>query len=114
MPGTDIELRLVLSNVPDGTVAAQIAHALVDERLAACVNVFAACRSVYRWQGAIETADEITLLVKTTRARHDECVRRLAELHPYDVPEIVTLVPEQVWPAYAQWAAGETAADAGS
>ncbi|MCD6671907.1 MAG: divalent-cation tolerance protein CutA [Burkholderiaceae bacterium] len=114
MPGTDIELRLVLSNVPDERVAAQIAHALVDERLAACVNVFAACRSVYRWQGAIETADEITLLVKTTRARHDECVRRLAELHPYDVPEIVTLVPEQVWPAYAQWAAGETAAGAGS
>lgn len=114
MQSVDTELRLVVSNVPDETVAARIAHALVDERLAACVNVFAACRSVYRWQGAIETADEITLLVKTTRARHHECVRRLAALHPYDVPEIVTLAPEQVWPAYAQWAADETAADAGS
>ncbi|MDT3678388.1 MAG: divalent-cation tolerance protein CutA [Burkholderiaceae bacterium] len=114
MPGTETELRLVVSNVPDGSVAATIAHALVDERLAACVNVLGACRSVYRWQGAVETADEITLLVKTTRVRHDECVRRLAALHPYDVPEIVTLAPEQVWPAYAQWAVNETASDADS
>lgn len=101
-------LRLVVSNVPDDAVARTIARALVEERLAACVNVLGACRSVYRWQGAIETADEITLLVKTTEARHDECVRRLAALHPYDVPEIVTLAPEAVWPAYAQWALDET------
>ncbi len=111
MPGTETELRLVVSNVPDASVAGTIAQALVDARLAACVNVLGACRSVYRWQGAVETANEITLLVKTTRARHDECVRRLAALHPYDVPEIVTLAPEQVWPAYGQWAADETAPD---
>jgi periplasmic divalent cation tolerance protein len=108
------ELRLVVSNVPDEAIASTIANALVDERLAACVNVLGGCRSVYRWQGAVETADEITLLVKTTRERHDECVRRLAALHPYDVPEIVTLAPEQVWPAYARWAADETAPDPAS
>ncbi|MCO5101943.1 MAG: divalent-cation tolerance protein CutA [Burkholderiaceae bacterium] len=107
---SEVQLRLIVSNVPDEAVAATIARALVDERLAACVNVLGACRSVYRWHGAVETADEITLLVKTTRARHDDCVRRLAALHPYDVPEIVTLAPEQVWPAYARWAADETSA----
>ncbi|HLT26714.1 MAG TPA: divalent-cation tolerance protein CutA [Zeimonas sp.] len=108
------ELRLVVSNVPDDAAASTIARALVDECLAACVNVLGACRSVYRWQGAVESADEITLLVKTTRARHDECVRRLAALHPYDVPEIVTLAPEAVWPSYAQWAIDETAPSAGA
>lgn len=103
-------LRLILSNVPDETVAATIARTLVDERLAACVNILGACRSVYRWQGAVEHADEVTLLVKTSATRHDECVQRLAALHPYDVPEIVTLAPEAVWPAYARWAADETRA----
>lgn len=111
MPSIANELRLVLSNVPDEAVASMIAHALVDERLAACVNVLGVCRSVYRWQGAVETGDEITLLVKTTRTRHDACVRRLAALHPYDVPEIVTLAPEAAWPAYAQWAVDETTPD---
>lgn len=101
-------LRLVVSNVPDEGVASTIARTLVDERLAACVNVLGRCRSVYRWQGAVEAADEVTLLVKTTRARHDECVQRLAALHPYDVPEIVTIAPDAVWPAYAQWAVDET------
>lgn len=105
-------LRLVLSNVPDEAVAAAIARTLVDERLAACVNVLGACRSTYRWQGAVEHAEEVTVLVKTTSRRHDACVRRLAELHPYDVPEIVTLAPESVWPAYAAWADEETRSDA--
>jgi periplasmic divalent cation tolerance protein len=108
MRSGESDLRLVVSNAPDEGVASTIARTLVDERLAACVNLLGRCRSVYRWQGAIETADEITLLVKTTRARHDDCVQRLAALHPYDVPEIVTLAPEAVWPAYAQWAVDET------
>ncbi len=101
-------LLLILSNLPDRALASTIARTLVEERLAACVNVLGACRSVYRWQGAIEEADEVTLLVKTTRARHDACTRRLAALHPYDVPEIVTLAPEAVWPAYAAWVNDET------
>lgn len=102
------ELRLVVCNVPDEAVAETIARALVDERLAACVNVLGPCRSVYRWQGAVEAANEITLLVKTTDARHEDCVRRLAALHPYEVPEIVTLAPQAVWPAYERWAIDET------
>lgn len=106
-------LLLILSNVPDGEVALTIARALVDERLAACVNVLGACRSVYRWQGKIEEADEVTLLVKTTRRRHAACRQRLKAMHPYEVPEIVTVSPDAVWPAYASWAIAETRADRG-
>ncbi|MCO5107838.1 MAG: divalent-cation tolerance protein CutA [Burkholderiaceae bacterium] len=105
-------LLLILSNVPDQGVAATIARALVDERLAACVNVLGACRSVYRWKGEVEEADEVTLLVKTTRRRHAACQERLKALHPYEVPEIVTIAPDAVWPAYAHWAIAETRAAA--
>lgn len=101
-------LLLVLSNVPDDDSAADIARALVEERLAACVNVLGACRSVYRWQGAVEEAEEVTILVKTTRRRHAACQQRLKELHPYEVPEIVTISPDAVWPSYASWAIAET------
>lgn len=101
-------LLLVLSNLPDAAAAATVARTLVEERLAACVNVLGPCRSVYRWQGAIEEAEEVTVLVKTTRRRHATCCERLKALHPYEVPEIVTLSPEAVWPAYAAWAIAET------
>ena len=101
-------LLLVLTNVPDHDVAASIARTLVDERLAACVNVLGECRSVYRWKGAVEQADEVTLLVKTTRRRHAACQRRLKALHPYEVPELVTIAPHAVWPAYASWAIAAT------
>ncbi len=108
MTSTTDTLCLIISNVPDESVADTIARTLVEERLAACVNILGACRSIYRWQGVIESADECTLLIKTTERRHDACVRRLAALHPYEVPEIITLAPQAVWPAYAQWAGAET------
>ncbi|MFO1299442.1 MAG: divalent-cation tolerance protein CutA [Burkholderiaceae bacterium] len=101
-------LLLVLTTVPDRDVAASIARTLVDERLAACVNVLGECRSVYRWKGAVEEAGEVTLLVKTTRRRHAACQQRLKALHPYEVPELVTIAPDAVWPAYASWAIAET------
>ncbi len=103
-------LLLLLSNVPDRAVASAIAQALVEERLAACVNILGECRSVYRWQGRVEQADEVTLLVKTTRRRHAACRQRLKDLHPYEIPEIVTIAPDAVWPAYAAWAIAETRA----
>ena len=101
-------LLLILSNLPDADVAGTLARVLVEERLAACVSVLGACRSVYRWQDAVEEADEVTVLVKTTRRRHAACQQRLKALHPYEEPEIVTIVPDAVWPAYAQWAIAET------
>ena len=94
---------LVLSNVPDQEVAATIARALVDERLAACVNILGACRSIYRWRGAVEEAEEVTLLVKTTRRRHAACRQRLKALHPYEVPELVALPIESGHSPYLDW-----------
>jgi periplasmic divalent cation tolerance protein len=69
--------------------AARIAHALVEERLAACVNVLPEIESVYRWQGKIEVAREVLLIIKTTEPRFPELRDRIAGLHSYDVPEIV-------------------------
>lgn len=99
---------LVLTNVPDEETAEEIAQALLRERLAACVNVLAPCRSVYRWQGDVEEADEIPLLIKTTVDRHAALQARLVELHPYDVPEVLAWRPDAVFPAYASWVIGET------
>jgi len=95
-------ILLVLTTVGSREEAGEIAQALVEERLAACVDVVADCSSTYRWQGAVEQADETMLLIKT-RPRG-----RLRELHPYDLPEIVALSPDAVLPAYAAWVIGET------
>jgi len=99
---------IVLTNLPDEENAHLIAEALVAERLAACVNVLAGCRSIYRWQGEIERADEVPLLIKTTRARYRELQARLQELHPYDVPEILAWEPQRGLPAYLGWVVDET------
>lgn len=82
---------LVLTTLPaDHDVDAFATH-LVDERLAACVSVLAPMQSVYRWQGTVERAAERQVLIKTTAARLAALHRRVQELHPYDVPEIITL-----------------------
>lgn len=99
---------IVLTNLPDEENAHRVAEALVAERLAACVNVLGGCRSVYRWQGEVERADEVPLLIKTTRARYRALQARLQELHPYDVPEILAWEPQRGLPAYLGWIADET------
>lgn len=99
---------LVLTNLPDQETALGLARALVEKRLAACVNVLDGCTSVYRWQGAIETAREVPLLIKT-RA---ECFASLKEeillRHPYDLPEIIAFVVEQGHEPYLTWIGAET------
>ena len=82
---------VVHCSCPDGEVAARIARALVDERLAACVQALPGLTSTYRWQGAVQVDAEILLLIKTARARIDDLKRRIAELHPYDTPELLVL-----------------------
>ncbi|OBU87704.1 divalent-cation tolerance protein CutA [Chromobacterium subtsugae] len=94
---------LVVCNVPDPQLAGQIAATLVAERLAACVNILPPCQSVYRWQEAVERAEETPLLIKTVRAAYPRLERRLAELHPYQVPEIVALPLERGLPSYLTW-----------
>lgn len=99
---------VALSNAPDQQIAQQIARVLVEERLAACVNILGTCESVYRWQGAIEQAAEVPLLIKTTRRRWAAFAARFAELHPYEVPELIAFAPDAILPAYSAWVIGET------
>ncbi len=105
------EALLVISNLPDRAAAESLAHALVERRLAACVNILTPCRSVYRWQGAVEQADEVPLLIKTTRARYAELEAALGELHPYSVHEIIALPLTAGLPAYLDWVGTECARD---
>ena len=102
-----MEVIMVLCNVPDAALAQQIAETLVGEQLAACVNIMAPCRSVYRWQGKLENASEVPLLIKTTAAAYPALQARLLQLHPYEVPEIVALPLAAGLPAYLTWVAAE-------
>ena len=101
---------LVIANCPDEACANRIALAVVEAGLAACVNLLPRVQSVYRWQGAIESASEVPLLIKTTAGRYTELETAIRELHPYDVPEIIALPIAQGLPAYLDWLAAETRA----
>jgi len=97
------DARIVLSTCPDAGTAETVARALVDERLAACVNLVPGVRSIYRWQDAVEQADEILMVIKTTAANVDALTARVAQLHPYEVPEVIALEAEGVSDAYLAW-----------
>lgn len=99
---------LVLSNLPDQASAAHLAAMLVDQRAAACVNVLAPCASVYRWQGKVETAAEVPILIKTTRAAYPQLEKIIREHHPYELPEIIALPVEAGLPGYLAWVVQET------
>jgi periplasmic divalent cation tolerance protein len=100
---------LCLSTCPDAETAARIARALVEERLAACVNRLPGVTSTYRWQGEIHEDAEVLLVIKTTPERFDALRDRLAELHPYEVPELVALEIADGLLAYLAWLVRETA-----
>ena len=87
----------------DTDEATRIGRRMVDERLAACVNILAPCRSIYRWQGAVETADEIPAIFKTTREMADTLVARIAALHSYDVPCVTVWPIDKLLIGYAEW-----------
>ncbi|HEX6735731.1 MAG TPA: divalent-cation tolerance protein CutA [Azonexus sp.] len=99
---------LLITNCPDEAVANAIALAVVEEKLAACVNLLPRVQSVYRWQGAVESASEIPLLIKTTAARYAALEARIRALHPYAVPEIIAVPITRGLPAYLNWLAEET------
>ncbi|MFU2486433.1 divalent-cation tolerance protein CutA [Thauera sp. WH-1] len=99
---------LVLTNLPDHDTAAALATALVEARLVACANVLAPCTSVYRWQGEIETAPEVPLLLKTTVARYAALEAAIRARHPYELPEIVAVPVERGLDAYLAWVGAET------
>ena len=101
--GTDHEFVVVLTTLPAEGDAEQFASRLVEEKLAACVNILPAMRSVYRWKNAIERADERQIVIKTTRAQVTALEARLRDLHPYDVPEFVVIPVVGGSEDYIQW-----------
>jgi len=98
------DIVIVLSTAPDDGRAEQWARKLVDERLAACVNVHAPMVSMYRWQGRVERDSERQIVIKTTRDRLPALEARINELHSYELPEFVVMAVDQGSAAYLAWA----------
>lgn len=99
---------LVLTNLPDRASAERLAESLVERRLAACVNILAPCRSVYRWKGALQRDEEYPLLAKTSAERYPALEAAIREAHPYELPEIIAVPIERGLPAYLAWVDAET------
>ena len=104
---------MVITHVPDREVALKIARALIERKLAACVNICAECTSVYRWRGKLETATEVPLMIKTRAAIYDEVEGAIKSLHPYELPEIVAVPIERGLPDYLDWVNAETVTEIG-
>ncbi len=99
---------LVISTFPDADTARRIVRTCVEERLAACGNLVPGVESIYRWKDKIETSTEVLVLFKSTDECYPRLEARLSELHPYEVPEIVTFVPSGGLPKYLEWIVDET------
>lgn len=102
------DVLIVYCTLPDDERADQVARALVDERLVACVNVLAGVRSFYRWEGKVCDDPERLAIIKTTAARFEAMKARLLELHPYDVPEVIAVPVDRGSDAYLDWVRSET------
>ena len=103
-----VEHVLVLTTLPADTDVVAFAKSLVEERLAACVNLLPLMESVYRWEGRVEVESERQLIIKTTRERTETLWERVRELHPYEVPEFVVLSIVDGNDAYLRWIADST------
>lgn len=99
----DTGYQVILSTAPDVEVARRIASELVERRLAACVNLVPAMESIYRWQGKVETSQEVLLVIKTSRLKQTKLLEALTELHPYDTPEGIALPIAAGLEKYLAW-----------
>lgn len=106
------DVLIVITNAPDREAAEKIGRALIEARAAACVNIMSPCTSIYRWQGAVETAEEVPVFIKTTAGRYAAAEALIRELHPYELPEIVAVPAGRGLPGYLDWVRAETAAGA--
>ena len=104
---------IVITNTPNREVALKIARMLIERKLAACVNILAECTSVYRWQGKLETATEVPLMIKTRAAIYDDVEAAIKSLHPHELPEIVAVAIERGLPDYLDWVSAETVTEIG-
>ena len=102
------EIVLVLTTMPDDARADELARTLVDERLAACVNVLAPMMSTYRWKGQVERDPERQVVIKTTRDRVRDLESRIRALHPYELPEFIVLASDGGSERYLAWVREET------
>ena len=100
------DFQIVLSTCADREEAERIAHHLVEQHLAACVNIVPGVQSIYRWQGAVESATEVLILIKTSIARAQEVQSAIASLHSYEVPEFLVLPVSGGSEAYLAWMDG--------
>lgn len=102
------DILIAYCTCPDEDSGSRIASALIDRRLAACVNMLPDVRSFYRWQGQVEDDREVLLLIKTTTKNMPALRRAMDELHPYDVPELIACSLQDGLPDYLQWVREET------
>ena len=109
MPVMAADILMIHCTVPDAKTAEAIARTLVEERLVACVNIVPGMRSVYRWLGAIEVADECLLVAKTADSRFEALRDRLIALHPYELPEVVAVKVQFGSTEYLDWVRRESA-----
>ena len=100
-------LLLVLSNFPDTDVARSIGREMVSNDLAACVNLVPKVESIYKWEGNLESNDEVLAIFKVSSERYSDFKKTLSKKHPYDVPEIVALRGDDVNAGYLEWALGK-------
>jgi periplasmic divalent cation tolerance protein len=107
----DAAARVVLVTLPDQAAAEDLVGRLVAERVVACGNIVPGLTSIYWWQGAVERAQEVLVIFKTTTAGAAQLLRRVPELHPYDVPEVLVLPVEAGHEPYLDWVTGAVAAE---
>jgi periplasmic divalent cation tolerance protein len=101
-------VRVVLVTAPDAETGARLARDVVGSRLAACVNLVTSVRSIYRWEGEVKDEGEVLLLIKTRSDRCDALSRRIREVHPYDVPEVLVLPAAGGSAEYLDWVRAES------
>ncbi len=103
---------MVVTSLPDRASAEKLAALLIEQHLAACVNLLPPCASVYRWRGEIQRDEEHPLLIKTAQDRYAELEASIRANHPYELPEIIAVPIVHGLPAYLQWVESETRASA--
>jgi periplasmic divalent cation tolerance protein len=108
MSPSEPQIRVVLVTAPEPETAARIARTLVEERLAACVNVLPGIRSTYRWKSEVQQDDELLLVIKTRADRLVTLTGRVRDLHPYEVPEVIALAVDGGSADYLAWVAAES------
>ncbi len=104
----DADMIVLYTTFPNEKDAQKVGGELVEEKLAACVNILPGMVSIYRWEGAIENGSEVAMLVKTRKELESQVMEALAAKHPYSVPALIVFEPRRVAASYLEWVRGQT------